>query len=126
VCGRCACGWVCSLDGGQGCFRRTAVRVLGCGGGMANVQVAVRVRPLSKRETKEGGRIIVEVEDKVAKIRNVKVNSRPERFGDTREKVVAFGFDYCYWSVNPEDPQYASQEVFQRSSSLSGWWHAGG
>lgn len=47
--GCCACGWVCSLDAGQGCFRRTAVRVLGCGGGMANVQVAVRVRPLSKR-----------------------------------------------------------------------------
>ncbi|XP_041534646.1 kinesin-like protein KIN-8A [Microtus oregoni] len=82
-----------------------------CGGGMANVQVAVRVWPLSKREAKEGGRIIVEVEDKVAKIRNLKVNSRPERSGDTREKVVAFGFDYCYWSVNPEDPQYASQEV---------------
>lgn len=78
---------------------------------MANVRVAVRVRPLSKRETKEGGRIIVEVDDKVAKIRNVKVDSRPESFGDTREKVVAFGFDYCYWSVNPEDPRYASQEV---------------
>ncbi|XP_029392185.1 stAR-related lipid transfer protein 9 isoform X2 [Mus pahari] len=81
---------------------------------MANVQVAVRVRPLSKRETKEGGRIIVEVDDRVAKIRNVKVDSRPESFGDTREKVVAFGFDYCYWSVNPEDPHYASQEVVFR------------
>ncbi|XP_052578419.1 stAR-related lipid transfer protein 9 isoform X5 [Peromyscus californicus insignis] len=78
---------------------------------MANVRVAVRVRPLSKRETKEGGRIIVEVDDKVAKVRNVKVSSRPESFGDTREKVIAFGFDYCYWSVNPEDPHYASQEV---------------
>uniref|UniRef100_A0A8C8UIY5 Kinesin-like protein n=1 Tax=Peromyscus maniculatus bairdii TaxID=230844 RepID=A0A8C8UIY5_PERMB len=78
---------------------------------MANVRVAVRVRPLSKRETKEGGKIIVEVDDKVAKVRNVKVSSRPESFGDTREKVVAFGFDYCYWSVNPEDPHYASQEV---------------
>lgn len=81
---------------------------------MANVQVAVRVRPLSKRETKEGGRIIVEVDDKVAKVRNVKVDSRLESFGDTREKVVAFGFDYCYWSVNPEDPHYASQEVVFR------------
>ncbi|XP_073921859.1 stAR-related lipid transfer protein 9 isoform X3 [Castor canadensis] len=81
---------------------------------MANVKVAVRVRPLSKRETKEGGRIIVEVDDKVAKIRNLKVASRPDGFGDSREKVVAFGFDYCYWSVNPEDPQYASQDmVFQ-------------
>ncbi|XP_042798188.1 stAR-related lipid transfer protein 9 isoform X1 [Panthera leo] len=78
---------------------------------MANVRVAVRVRPLSKRETKEGGRIIMEVDGKVAKIRNLKVDSRPDGFGDSREKVVAFGFDYCYWSVNPEDPQYASQDV---------------
>ncbi|XP_062061724.1 stAR-related lipid transfer protein 9 isoform X3 [Lepus europaeus] len=81
---------------------------------MANVRVAVRVRPLSKRETKEGGRIIVEVDGKVAKIRKLKVNSRPDGFGDSREKVVAFGFDYCYWSVNPEDPQYASQDVVFR------------
>ncbi|XP_044248434.2 stAR-related lipid transfer protein 9 isoform X5 [Ursus arctos] len=65
-------------------------------------------------ETKEGGRIIVEVDGKVAKIRNLKVDNRPDGFGDSREKVVAFGFDYCYWSVNPEDPQYASQDmVFQ-------------
>ncbi|XP_054421503.1 stAR-related lipid transfer protein 9 [Pteronotus mesoamericanus] len=78
---------------------------------MANVRVAVRVRPLSKRETKEGGRIIVEVDGKLAKIRNLKVDGRSDGFGDSREKVVAFGFDYCYWSVNPEDPQYASQEV---------------
>ncbi|XP_051677982.2 stAR-related lipid transfer protein 9 isoform X3 [Oryctolagus cuniculus] len=81
---------------------------------MANVRVAVRVRPLSKRETKEGGRIIVEVDGKVAKIRKLKVNSRPDGFGDSQEKVVAFGFDYCYWSVNPEDPQYASQDVVFR------------
>ncbi|XP_069340511.1 stAR-related lipid transfer protein 9 [Eulemur rufifrons] len=78
---------------------------------MANVRVAVRVRPLSKRETKEGGRIIVELDGKVAKIRNLKVDNRPDSFGDSREKIVAFGFDYCYWSVNPEDPQYASQDV---------------
>ncbi|CAK6432324.1 unnamed protein product [Pipistrellus nathusii] len=78
---------------------------------MANVRVAVRVRPLSKRETKEGGRIIVEIDGKVAKIRNLKVDSRSDGFGDSREKVVAFGFDYCYWSVNPEDPHYASQDV---------------
>lgn len=29
---------------------------------------------------------------------------------------MAFGFDYCYWSVNPEDPNYASQEVVMSSS----------
>ncbi|KAG8505235.1 LOW QUALITY PROTEIN: StAR-related lipid transfer protein 9, partial [Galemys pyrenaicus] len=39
------------------------------------------------------------------------VNSRLDSFGDSREKIMAFGFDYCYWSVNPEDPHYASQDV---------------
>ncbi|XP_061467258.1 stAR-related lipid transfer protein 9 isoform X2 [Rhineura floridana] len=90
---------------------------------MANVKVAVRVRPLSKREHSEGRRIIVEVEDRVAKVRNLKVDNRYEGLWDTREKVVAFGFDYCYWSVDPEDPKYASQEVvFQDlgTSVLSG------
>ncbi|EHB07948.1 StAR-related lipid transfer protein 9 [Heterocephalus glaber] len=81
---------------------------------MANVGVVVRVWPLSKREIKEGGKIIVEIDDKVAKIRNIKVDSRPDSFGDSQEKVVAFSFDYCYWSVNPEDPQYASQDVLFR------------
>ncbi|XP_053141856.1 stAR-related lipid transfer protein 9 isoform X2 [Hemicordylus capensis] len=36
---------------------------------------------------------------------------------------MAFGFDYCYWSVDPEDTKYASQEVvFQDlgTSVLSG------
>ncbi|XP_074853178.1 stAR-related lipid transfer protein 9 [Carettochelys insculpta] len=86
---------------------------------MANVKVAVRVRPLSKREIAEGGRIIVEVDEKVAKVRNIKVDNRFEGPGDTREKIVAFGFDFCYWSVDPEDPKYASQEVvFQDVGTL--------
>nr|XP_042108974.1 stAR-related lipid transfer protein 9 isoform X5 [Ovis aries] len=98
-------GWV------RGCCSSADLRGLSRGRRMANVRVAVRVRPLSKREIKEGGKIIVEVNGKVAKIRNLKVDGRPNGFGDSREKVVAFGFDYCYWSVNPEDPQYASQDV---------------
>uniref|UniRef100_A0ABM5FA84 StAR-related lipid transfer protein 9 isoform X1 n=1 Tax=Pogona vitticeps TaxID=103695 RepID=A0ABM5FA84_9SAUR len=90
---------------------------------MANVKVAVRVRPLSKRENAEGRSLIVEVEDRVVKVRNIKVDNRYENLWDTREKTVEFGFDYCYWSVDPEDPKYASQEVvFQDlgTSVLSG------
>ncbi|XP_075610495.1 stAR-related lipid transfer protein 9 isoform X1 [Balearica regulorum gibbericeps] len=90
---------------------------------MANVKVAVRVRPLSKRESAEGGRVIVEVDDKVAKVRNIKLDSRLNGTWDSRERTVAFSFDYCYWSVDPEDPKYASQEmVFQDlgTSVLSG------
>ncbi|KAM6460592.1 stAR-related lipid transfer protein 9 isoform 2-T2 [Liasis olivaceus] len=78
---------------------------------MANVKVAVRVRPLSKREHAERRGIIVEIEDRVAKVKKVKVDNRFESVWGTREKVVAFGFDYCYWSIDPEDPKYASQEV---------------
>ncbi|XP_065610836.1 stAR-related lipid transfer protein 9 [Cyrtonyx montezumae] len=90
---------------------------------MANVKVAVRVRPLSKRESAEGGRVIVEVDDKVATVRNIKVDSRFDGTWDSREKTATFSFDYCYWSVDPEDPKYASQEmVFQDlgTSVLSG------
>ncbi|KFP83580.1 StAR-related lipid transfer protein 9, partial [Apaloderma vittatum] len=75
------------------------------------------------RESAEGGRVIVEVDDKVAKVRNIKVDSRLDSPWDSREKTVAFSFDYCYWSADPEDPKYASQEmVFQDlgTSVLSG------
>uniref|UniRef100_A0A674F0H3 Kinesin-like protein n=1 Tax=Salmo trutta TaxID=8032 RepID=A0A674F0H3_SALTR len=42
------------------------------------------------------------------------LDGRQDVHGDSREKVLEFGFDYCYWSVAPEEPHYASQEeVFQ-------------
>ncbi|XP_036448794.1 stAR-related lipid transfer protein 9 isoform X2 [Colossoma macropomum] len=81
---------------------------------MANVKVAIRVRPLNSRESVDGGRIAVQVEDKVVRVRNVKLDGRldgrVEAPGDSRERLLEFGFDYCYWSVNPEAPNYASQE----------------
>ncbi|XP_078515638.1 stAR-related lipid transfer protein 9-like [Lissotriton helveticus] len=90
---------------------------------MANVKVAVRVRPLSKRETAEGTSIIVEVDGNTAKLRNIKLDGRLEYSGEARKGILEFGFDYCYWSVDSEDPNYASQEVvFQDlgTSVLSG------
>ncbi|XP_072220792.1 uncharacterized protein stard9 [Leuresthes tenuis] len=81
---------------------------------MANVKVAVRVRPLNARESADGGRLAVQVEDKFVRIRNVKLDGRAEGAVDSREKLLEFSFDYCYWSVDPADPHYASQEeVFQ-------------
>ncbi|KAF2980058.1 hypothetical protein EK904_009494, partial [Melospiza melodia maxima] len=67
-------------------------------------------------ERAEGGRVIVEVDDKVAKVRNIKVDSRLDSSWDSRGKTVAFSFDYCYWSVDPEDPKYASQEMVSDAS----------
>ncbi|XP_068194414.1 uncharacterized protein stard9 isoform X2 [Antennarius striatus] len=81
---------------------------------MANVKVAIRVRPLNARESVDGGRLAVQVEDKFVKIRNVKLDGRSDGAVDSREKLLEFCFDYCYWSVDPADPHYASQEeVFQ-------------
>ncbi|XP_009886287.1 PREDICTED: stAR-related lipid transfer protein 9 [Charadrius vociferus] len=92
--------------------------------GLCGKNQTVRLEILvAHRESAEGGRVIVEVDDKVAKVRNIKVDSRLDGTWDSREKTVAFSFDYCYWSVDPEDPKYASQEmVFQDlgTSVLSG------
>ncbi|XP_016396462.1 stAR-related lipid transfer protein 9-like [Sinocyclocheilus rhinocerous] len=85
---------------------------------MANVKVAIRVRPLNSRESLDGGRLAVQVEDKVVRVRNVKLEGRLDRrsegLPDSREKFMEFGFDFCYWSGDPAAPNYASQEeVFQ-------------
>ncbi|XP_071354232.1 uncharacterized protein stard9 isoform X2 [Trachinotus anak] len=81
---------------------------------MANVKVAIRVRPPNAREGVDGGRLAVQVEDKFVRIQNVKLDGRADGAVDSREKLLEFCFDYCYWSVDPADPHYASQEeVFQ-------------
>ncbi|XP_019746086.1 stAR-related lipid transfer protein 9 isoform X2 [Hippocampus comes] len=81
---------------------------------MANVKVAVRVRPLNARESADGGRLAVQVEDKFVRIQNVKLDPRADHAADSREKLLEFRFDYCYWSVQPEDPRCATQEeIFQ-------------
>ncbi|XP_019909711.3 stAR-related lipid transfer protein 9 isoform X2 [Esox lucius] len=81
---------------------------------MANVKVAIRVRPLNARESVDGGRLAVQVEGNLVRIKKTKLDGRPDVPGDSREKFLEFGFDYCYWSVAPEEPHYASQEeVFQ-------------
>uniref|UniRef100_A0A8C5I442 Kinesin-like protein n=1 Tax=Gouania willdenowi TaxID=441366 RepID=A0A8C5I442_GOUWI len=44
----------------------------------------------------------------------LQLDGRVEGSVDSREKVLEFRFDYCYWSVDPDDPQHASQDkVFQ-------------
>uniref|UniRef100_A0A8C2F2Z0 Kinesin-like protein n=1 Tax=Cyprinus carpio TaxID=7962 RepID=A0A8C2F2Z0_CYPCA len=43
-----------------------------------------------------------------------RLDGRSEGLTDSREKFLEFGFDFCYWSVDPAAPNYASQEeVFQ-------------
>uniref|UniRef100_UPI00398F4C73 stAR-related lipid transfer protein 9-like n=1 Tax=Pristiophorus japonicus TaxID=55135 RepID=UPI00398F4C73 len=90
---------------------------------MANVKVAVRVRPLSKRENAEGSSIIVKMDDKIASIRNIKLDPRLDSPGDTRERNIEFTFDYCYWSVDSDSTNFAPQELMYQdlgTSVLSG------
>uniref|UniRef100_A0AAQ6A111 Kinesin-like protein n=1 Tax=Amphiprion ocellaris TaxID=80972 RepID=A0AAQ6A111_AMPOC len=50
----------------------------------------------------------------LATVCDVHLDGRTEGAVDSREKLLEFCFDYCYWSVDPAEPHYASQEeVFQ-------------
>lgn len=40
----------------------------------------------------------------------LKLDGRADGAVDSREKLLEFCFDYCYWSVDPAGPNYASQE----------------
>uniref|UniRef100_A0AAY4A904 Kinesin-like protein n=1 Tax=Denticeps clupeoides TaxID=299321 RepID=A0AAY4A904_9TELE len=86
---------------------------------MANVRVAVRVRPLSARERQDGGRIIVDMDDKQVRIRNMKVDRRVDAHVDARERLLEFTFDFCYWSLDPEGPRHASQEEVRPDLGVS-------
>ncbi|XP_033735090.1 uncharacterized protein LOC117323766 [Pecten maximus] len=81
---------------------------------MSNVKVAVRVRPLSEKEREKNAKFIVDVSGDTVSVENIKVDGQSD-FGDSRERVKNFTFDYCYDStVEPTSPAFASQElVFQ-------------
>ncbi|XP_033647450.1 microtubule-associated protein futsch-like [Asterias rubens] len=76
---------------------------------MANVKVAVRVRPPSKKEVDAGATSIVDVNADVLSITNLKIHSSE---GDrNRERVKNYSFDHCYNSVDRHSDNYASQEL---------------
>ncbi|XP_052105920.1 uncharacterized protein LOC127738640 isoform X2 [Mytilus californianus] len=81
---------------------------------MSNVKVAVRVRPINKRELEQNGKNIVDTNGDAISVTNIKVDSQAE-YGDSRERIKTFTFDYCYDSTGePHSPQYAPQQlVFQ-------------
>ncbi|KAJ8045153.1 Kinesin-like protein KIF16B [Holothuria leucospilota] len=81
---------------------------------MASVKVAVRVRPINKREINLGSTCIISVEGNKTSITNLKIpagaGGSAARDG-SRERVKSFTYDYSYWSVNPNDAHFASQEL---------------
>ncbi|KAI9504390.1 hypothetical protein BX070DRAFT_222085 [Coemansia spiralis] len=68
-----------------------------------NVVVAVRCRPLNAREKKQGGSCLVSMQDN-----QTTLNAEPSNGLSRRRK---YNFDYSYWSADPSDPAYASQET---------------
>ena len=72
-----------------------------------NVVVAVRVRPLNKREKDLNSECIVTMNGGTTELRN-------PLFGkdmDAKEKSYTFTFDYSFWSYSiPPIPESATQE----------------
>ncbi|KAK2161708.1 hypothetical protein LSH36_111g05016 [Paralvinella palmiformis] len=80
---------------------------------MASVKVAVRVRPLNRRENDMRCSTIIQMEHQKTFITNVRLPSVGTSLGcDTlgRERVKQFTYDYSYWSTDPSDKHYVSQE----------------
>jgi len=67
---------------------------------MASVKVAVRVRPINKRERDLQAGTIITMENKKTSIKNPSVE------GDIKD----FTYDHSYWSVDSRDRHFATQE----------------
>ncbi|XP_041469211.1 kinesin-like protein KIF16B isoform X2 [Lytechinus variegatus] len=78
---------------------------------MANVKVAVRVRPICKREEDAKATIVVnEYQENVLGVANPKIEGI-EGCSDHRDRIKHFSFDYCYFSLDKSAPNYASQQT---------------
>ncbi|CAC5363870.1 KIF16B [Mytilus coruscus] len=82
---------------------------------MTSVKVAVRVRPMNLRERDANADVVVKFTDKI-----ILTNNKIPEFGCegdvAREatRTKEFSFNYIFWSVDQNDPNYCSQEkVFQ-------------
>ncbi|XP_018118289.1 kinesin-like protein KIF16B isoform X2 [Xenopus laevis] len=76
---------------------------------MASVKVAVRVRPMNRREKDLEAKFIIEMEGKKTTITNIKI---PDVLsGDLgRERTKTFTYDFSYFSVDSKNIDFASQE----------------
>ncbi|XP_037548262.1 uncharacterized protein kif16bb [Nematolebias whitei] len=77
---------------------------------MSSVRVAVRVRPMSKREKQLSSKVIVHMKENTTSVHKPS-SVRGDKLKD-RGKI--FTFDYSYDSTDKESPTFASQEkIFQ-------------
>ncbi|XP_068432931.1 kinesin-like protein KIF13B isoform X2 [Clinocottus analis] len=75
----------------------------------ANVKVAVRVRPMNRRERDLNTKCIVEMEKNQTILHPGGANLGK---GDSRNQSKVFAYDYCFWSMDETDKErFAGQEV---------------
>eukprot|EP00731_Ephydatia_muelleri_P010946 Em0005g1532a len=67
----------------------------------SKVKVAVRVRPLNKRELDIGTNIVVDMDN----------NQTILLPTSTQKTQRTFAFDHCFWTVDEKNPKFAGQEV---------------
>ncbi|XP_019570209.2 kinesin-like protein KIF16B isoform X4 [Rhinolophus sinicus] len=77
---------------------------------MASVKVAVRVRPMNRREKDLEAKFIIQMEKSKTTITNLKI---PEGgTGDSgRERTKTFTYDFSFYSADTKSPDYVSQET---------------
>ncbi|KAM9590367.1 kinesin-like protein KIF16B isoform 2-T2 [Trichechus inunguis] len=77
---------------------------------MASVKVAVRVRPMNRREKELEAKFIIQMEKSKTTITNLKI---PEGgTGDTgRERTKTFTYDFSFYSADTKSPDYITQEM---------------
>ncbi|XP_033496289.2 kinesin-like protein KIF13A isoform X2 [Epinephelus lanceolatus] len=74
----------------------------------SKVKVAVRVRPMNRREIELNTKCVVDMEDNQTVLHPPPSNAK----GDNRKQSKVFAFDHCFWSMDETNvPKYAGQEV---------------
>ncbi|XP_074471910.1 kinesin-like protein KIF13B isoform X3 [Sebastes fasciatus] len=75
----------------------------------SNVKVAVRVRPMNRREKDLKTKCVVEMEGNQTVLNPAITNVSK---GDPRNQPKVFAYDHCFWSIDEsEDDKFAGQDV---------------
>ncbi|XP_046878095.1 LOW QUALITY PROTEIN: kinesin-like protein KIF13B [Hypomesus transpacificus] len=79
----------------------------------SNVKVAVRVRPMNRREKDLKTKCVVEIEGNQTVLHPASANLSK---GDPRNQSKVFAYDYCFWSMDEsEKDKFAGQDIVFQS-----------
>eukprot|EP00117_Sycon_ciliatum_P035795 scpid45108/ scgid3028/ Kinesin-like protein KIF16B len=74
------------------------------------VKVAVRARPLSDREIKTDSKITLSMTSSTVRLHDPKGRASTGGAGPVVQGTKSFTYDYCYWSTQHHDCNFASQD----------------